>query len=60
MKTIELKDLIAGLLTIILLASSVGKLDELHSFAKKQAVKSLKGWGPYHFFPKGYGAKTKQ
>jgi hypothetical protein len=55
MKTIELKDLIAGLLAIILLASSIGRLDQLHDFAKAQAVKSMKGWEPHHFFPKAKG-----
>lgn len=50
MKNIEMKDLILGLLTIVLLASSVGKLDQLHDFAKVQVVKSLHGWKPHHFF----------
>ena len=59
MKTIDLKDLIIGLLTIILIASSVGKLDQLHDFAKVQAVKSLKGWEPHHFFPKGYSSSKQ-
>jgi len=53
MKMIELKDLVIGLLAIILLASSFGKLDQLHEFAKVQAVKSVKGWGSHHFFQRG-------
>jgi len=60
MKTIEMKDLIIPLLGIILIASSVGKLEELHSFAAVQVAKSLKGWEPHHFFPQGYGRQTKK
>lgn len=54
MPFIDLRDLIVGILVVIFIAMGVGKLDALHDFAKKEAVKTLHGWPAYHFFPKSY------
>jgi hypothetical protein len=51
MPFIDLRDLIVGILVVISVAIGVGKLDALHDFAKKEAVKTLHGWPAYHFFP---------
>jgi hypothetical protein len=52
MRPTEIKDLVVGLLTITLIAIALGQFDRLHSFARKEAAKSLKGWSALpQFFP---------
>jgi hypothetical protein len=55
MRPPEIKDLVVGLLTITLITIAVGQIDRLHSFARKEAAKSLKGWAALpQFVPKGH------
>lgn len=54
MKPIELKDLIVGVLALITAAIAFGKYDALQAFARREAVKSLRGWKSHPFFPAGY------
>jgi hypothetical protein len=49
--TIDLSGLIKGLMVIILFALSIGQLDRLHEFAKKEAISALRGWDSHPFFP---------
>lgn len=51
---IDLRDLIKGILVVIFFSISIGQFERLHTFAREQAIASLKGWPEYHFFPKGY------
>jgi len=41
MKPIDLKDLINGLITVIIIALSVGQYGKLREFAKKEFVRSM-------------------
>ncbi len=41
MKAIDLKDLISGLITVIIIAISVGQYGKLRDFAKKEFVRSM-------------------
>ena len=58
MKQIDLKDLIIGLMTLILLSMSLGQYGKLHDFAKRQAVAALKPWPAHRFFPQSYVEKS--
>jgi hypothetical protein len=50
MRPTEIKDLVAGLLVIILLSITLGHYADLQVFARHEAAKSIKGWKPYYFF----------
>ena len=54
MRNIDLKDLIIGLMTVIILAMSLGQYGKLQEFAKRQAVAALKPWPAHRFFPPNY------
>jgi hypothetical protein len=54
---IDLREMVNGILTIIFISIAIGQFDKLHSFAREQAIASLRGWPAYHFFPKGYGVE---
>ena len=50
-----MRELVNGLMVVVLIALSVGQLDTLNVFARKQAAKALRGWkAPPAFFPAGY------
>ena len=52
MKPIDLKDLINGLITVIIIAVSIGQYGKLREFAKKEFVYSMTA-SPYSIFEKG-------
>jgi hypothetical protein len=54
MKSVDIGKLIEGLLAIILISIAVGKYDALHSFARQEAARSLRGWSTHAFFPADY------
>jgi hypothetical protein len=57
MRPTEIKDLVVGIITIILIAIALGQFDRLHSFARKEAARSLKGWSALpQFFPASWKA----
>lgn len=47
MRPMEIKDLVVGLLTILVLAMAVGQFGKVQAFAIRQAASALKGW-PEH------------
>lgn len=55
---IDLRDLIVGLMVVVSIAISLGKLDQLHDFAVKEFLKSMEPSPQYHFFPPGYEVKV--
>lgn len=55
MKPTEIKDLVAGLLTIILTALALGQFDRLEKFARAEVVEALRPKVTAPFFPQGYG-----
>lgn len=57
MRPIEIKDLVVGLLAIVLIAMAIGQYDELQSFARREAAQALKGWPQHRFFPAYYESK---
>ena len=42
MRAIDLKDLINGLITVIVIAISIGQYGKLREFAKKEFIKSMR------------------
>lgn len=54
MKPLDIKDLAAGLLSVILLSMAVGQYGKLQGFARGQAAAALRGWPAHPFFPPGY------
>jgi len=55
---VDLRDLIVGLATIIMIALVSGQFDKLEAFALKQGEAALKPWPSHPFFPKGYEIKV--
>jgi hypothetical protein len=50
-----MREIVAGLMVVVGIAISFGKLDDLHRFARREAAKALRGWqAPPPFFQKGY------
>jgi len=58
MNHLDLRDLIAALATIIVIAMGLGKLDRLEKYAFEQGEKALKPWPSHPFFPPGYEIKV--
>jgi hypothetical protein len=54
MKSIDLTQLIKGLLVVIVIAAGVGKFGALQDFARREAAASLRGWPVHAFFPSVY------
>jgi len=54
MPFLDLRDFVLGVLTIIFISIGIGQFGKLHDFSKREAVKTLRGWPAYHFFPPGY------
>lgn len=42
MKPIDIKDLVNGLITLVLLALAIGQYDNLRAFAKREFLRSMK------------------
>ena len=57
MKPTEIKDLVAGLLTIILMAIVLGQFGRLEKFSRAEAAKALRPKPTPAFFPQGYGGR---
>jgi hypothetical protein len=53
MKPIDLKDLINGLITVIIIALSIGQYGKLRDFARKEFVESMSAH-PHSHFEKEY------
>lgn len=59
MRPIEIKDLVVGLTTIVLLALALEQLDRLHAVARKEAAKALGKWPERRpFFPSTYHSQS--
>jgi hypothetical protein len=54
MKSLDLKDLVVGLLAVIFISMAIGRFGALETFARKQAVAALRPWPAHPFFPKDY------
>lgn len=54
MKPTEIKDLVTGLLVVILAAIALGQYGSLQQFARAEAAKALHPKPTHAFFPKAY------
>lgn len=60
MRPAEIKDLVVGLMVVVMIAMATGQYGKLKQFSRKQAASALKGWKTHPFFPAGYdGAKGR-
>lgn len=57
MKSLDLRDVFSAMVTIALLAITIGKFDDLRTFAVKHGTKPLRGIAAAPFFPTGYEVK---
>lgn len=58
MKSLDLRDVFSAMVTLALLAITIGKFDSLRAFALKEGTKPLRGIASATFFPAGYEVKS--
>ena len=60
MKSLDLRDVFSAMVTVALLAITIGKFDSLRAFALKEGTKPLRGIATTPFFPKGYEVRASK